>query len=67
MCWPDTILLEFATDINALYPTKSITLLHSRRRLLPKFDEEMHYEGEPSDLLNGNEDLTLIYNSDESP
>ncbi|KAF9030951.1 FAD/NAD(P)-binding domain-containing protein [Hymenopellis radicata] len=36
--------VQFATDINALYPEKDITLLHSRRRLLPKFDEEMHYE-----------------------
>ncbi|KAG5635987.1 hypothetical protein H0H81_009455 [Sphagnurus paluster] len=35
---------EFATDIASVHPTKKVTLLHSRRRLLPRFDEEMHTE-----------------------
>ncbi|KAK0452144.1 uncharacterized protein EV420DRAFT_1273791, partial [Desarmillaria tabescens] len=35
---------EFATDIAAVYPKKNITLLHSRNRLLPRFDEGTHLE-----------------------
>ncbi len=34
-----TRFLEFATDIKSVYPEKSVTLLHSRQRLLPRFDE----------------------------
>ncbi|KAG8716743.1 hypothetical protein FRC09_015282 [Ceratobasidium sp. 395] len=34
--------IQFATDLKDLYPSKSITLLHSRDRLLPKFVEGMH-------------------------
>lgn len=37
---------EFATDIKSLYPEKQVALLHSRRRLLPRFDEKMHFESE---------------------
>lgn len=36
---------EFVTDIAAIYPSKNVTLLHSRRRLLPRFDPAMHTEG----------------------
>ncbi|KAG2106257.1 uncharacterized protein F5147DRAFT_701650 [Suillus discolor] len=36
--------IQFASDIAAIYPQKRVTLLHSRRRLLPKFDEAMHEE-----------------------
>ena len=39
-----TFFLEFATDIKSVYPEKSVTLLHSRQRLLPRFDEKMHDE-----------------------
>ncbi len=33
---------EYATDIATAYPDKPVTLLHSRDRLLPRFDERMH-------------------------
>ncbi|KAG8719884.1 hypothetical protein FRC09_010477 [Ceratobasidium sp. 395] len=36
--------IQFATDLKDLYPSKSISLLHSRERLLPKFVEGMHTE-----------------------
>ncbi|KAG1729446.1 hypothetical protein EDB19DRAFT_1938550, partial [Suillus lakei] len=36
--------IQFASDIAAVYPQKHVTLLHSRRRLLPKFDDVMHEE-----------------------
>ncbi|KAF8881689.1 hypothetical protein CPB84DRAFT_1838278 [Gymnopilus junonius] len=36
--------IQFATDIKDIYPTKKVTLLHSRLRLLPRFDEKMHNE-----------------------
>ncbi|KAG2366112.1 hypothetical protein BDR07DRAFT_1607088 [Suillus spraguei] len=36
--------IQFATDIAAVYPQKRVTLLHSRRRLLPKFDDAIHEE-----------------------
>lgn len=39
-------VLEFATDIKGVYPAKKVTLLHSRLRLLPRFDEKMHEESE---------------------
>ncbi|TDL24336.1 FAD/NAD(P)-binding domain-containing protein [Rickenella mellea] len=34
--------IQFATDIAAVHPTKPVTLLHSRDRLLPRFDLPMH-------------------------
>lgn len=34
--------IEFATDLKELYPTKEITLLHSRTRVLPRYPQEMH-------------------------
>ena len=37
---------EFATEIADIYPNKLVTLLHSRTRLLPRFDEAMHTESE---------------------
>ncbi|KDQ22877.1 hypothetical protein PLEOSDRAFT_1050631 [Pleurotus ostreatus PC15] len=36
--------VQFATDIAAVHPNKTVTLLHSRERLLPRFNEEMHTE-----------------------
>ncbi|KAG1880991.1 hypothetical protein F4604DRAFT_1578323 [Suillus subluteus] len=36
--------IQFATDIAAVYPQKRVTLLHSRHRLLPKFDDVIHEE-----------------------
>ncbi|KAG6812578.1 hypothetical protein H0H92_002046 [Tricholoma furcatifolium] len=36
--------IQYATDIATIYPTKKVTLLHSRMRLLPRFDEGMHSE-----------------------
>ncbi|KAG5644478.1 hypothetical protein DXG03_008305 [Asterophora parasitica] len=36
--------IQFATDIANVHPTKQVTLLHSRKRLLPRFDEGMHTE-----------------------
>ncbi len=36
--------IELASDIADVHPTKKVTLLHSRRRLLPKYDEGMHVE-----------------------
>ncbi|KAF7334733.1 Apoptosis-inducing factor B [Mycena sanguinolenta] len=36
--------IQFATDIAAIYPGKRVTLLHSRARLLPRFDSAMHSE-----------------------
>ncbi|PWY97427.1 hypothetical protein BCV70DRAFT_213617 [Testicularia cyperi] len=34
--------IEFATDIASVYPHKDITLIHSRKQLLPNFDERVH-------------------------
>lgn len=34
--------VEYATDIKSVYPDKDITLIHSRQRLLPNFDERIH-------------------------
>ncbi|KAG2136600.1 uncharacterized protein EDB93DRAFT_1168540 [Suillus bovinus] len=36
--------IQFASDIAAVHPQKRVTLLHSRCRLLPKFDDAMHEE-----------------------
>ncbi|KAG9312390.1 hypothetical protein JVU11DRAFT_6767 [Chiua virens] len=33
--------IQFASDIAAIYPRKSVTLMHSRSRLLPRFDEAL--------------------------
>ncbi|KAF8196976.1 hypothetical protein BJ912DRAFT_954358, partial [Pholiota molesta] len=38
------LAIQFATDIKSIYPEKAVTLLHSRLRLLPRFDEKMHDE-----------------------
>ena len=35
---------EFASDIAECHPTTKVTLLHSRQRLLPRFDEAVHTE-----------------------
>ena len=34
--------IQYATDIADLYPEKRITLIHSRERLLPYFEEKLH-------------------------
>lgn len=34
--------VEFASDIKSVYPDKKVTLIHSRRQLLPNFDEKVH-------------------------
>ncbi|PWN51981.1 FAD/NAD(P)-binding domain-containing protein [Violaceomyces palustris] len=34
--------VEFATDIASVYPEKKVTLIHSRKQLLPNFDERIH-------------------------
>lgn len=34
--------VEFATDIASVYPGKQVTLIHSRKQLLPNFDERVH-------------------------
>ncbi|KAI1793690.1 iron uptake cluster protein [Ganoderma leucocontextum] len=36
--------IQFASDIAEIHPAASVTLLHSRPRLLPRFDEGMHSE-----------------------
>ncbi|KAK7002455.1 hypothetical protein R3P38DRAFT_3215614 [Favolaschia claudopus] len=36
--------VQFATNIASVYPGKPVTLSHSRTRLLPRFDSEMHTE-----------------------
>ena len=38
---PD-VSIEFATDIADVYPNKTVTLVHSRGQLLPRFDRWMH-------------------------
>lgn len=38
----DGFKLELATDIKDYYPEKSVTLVHSRDRLMNKFRREMH-------------------------
>ena len=37
--------IEFATDIADVYPSKEVTLVHSRDQLLPRFDKWMHNAG----------------------
>lgn len=34
--------VEFATDIKSIYPEKHVTLIHSRKQLLPNFDIHVH-------------------------
>lgn len=34
--------VEYATDIKSVYPGKSVTLIHSRKQLLPNFDVQVH-------------------------
>ncbi|TIC31515.1 FAD/NAD(P)-binding domain-containing protein [Wallemia mellicola] len=34
--------IQLATDIKNTYPNKTVTLIHSRDRLLPRFDAQMH-------------------------
>ncbi|KAL7424159.1 hypothetical protein Q5752_001745 [Cryptotrichosporon argae] len=36
--------IQFATDLKEVYPHKTVTLLHSRPRLLPLYPIEMHTE-----------------------
>ena len=36
--------IQYATDIAELYPTKQITLIHSRQRFLTLFDPSLHDE-----------------------
>ncbi|KAJ7902417.1 hypothetical protein B0H13DRAFT_2513437 [Mycena leptocephala] len=40
--------IQFASDIASLHPTKRVTLLHSRARLLPRFGDGGEGEGEES-------------------
>ncbi|KAG6856063.1 hypothetical protein H0H87_007719 [Tephrocybe sp. NHM501043] len=47
--------IQFATDIATVHPMKPVTLLHSRKRLLPRFDEAMH-----SEILNVIESIDNI-------
>lgn len=35
--------IQYATDIADLHPSKKVTLIHSRQRLLPIFDERLHH------------------------
>lgn len=46
--------IQFASDIAAVYPQKRVTLLHSRHRLLPKFDDTVH-----EDALQGLQELNV--------
>ncbi|KAL5501244.1 hypothetical protein ACEPAH_9631 [Sanghuangporus vaninii] len=46
--------IQFATDIKSLYPEKQVTLLHSRHRLLPRFEYDLHCE-----VLKTLEDLRI--------
>jgi NADH dehydrogenase FAD-containing subunit len=38
--------VEFASDIKSVYPEKSVTLIHSRKQLLPNFDVQVHEAAE---------------------
>ncbi|KZP24014.1 FAD/NAD(P)-binding domain-containing protein [Athelia psychrophila] len=46
--------IQYATDIAAVHPGKRVTLLHSRHRLLPRFDPSMH-----SEILEAMEELRV--------
>ncbi|BEI87773.1 uncharacterized protein CcaverHIS019_0104910 [Cutaneotrichosporon cavernicola] len=34
--------LEFSSDIKDIWPDKEVTMLHSRKRVLPRYPQEMH-------------------------
>jgi apoptosis-inducing factor 2 len=34
--------IQFSTDIKSHYPEKQVTLVHSRDRFLPNFDQYLH-------------------------
>ncbi|GJE90645.1 hypothetical protein PsYK624_067890 [Phanerochaete sordida] len=36
--------IQYSTDIAEVWPNKRVTLLHSRKQLLPRFNEAMHEE-----------------------
>ena len=44
-------VLEYVTDIAEAFPDKTVTLLHSRNQLLPKFDIKMHNQSMPVSIL----------------
>ncbi|KZS95167.1 hypothetical protein SISNIDRAFT_439211 [Sistotremastrum niveocremeum HHB9708] len=63
--------IQFASDIKDVYPEKNVTLLHSRSRLLPRFDCVMHSEIIKSfddlgvrTILNDRLDLSSLSSSD---
>jgi NADH dehydrogenase FAD-containing subunit len=45
------LILEFASDLKYVYPSKTITLLHSRTRVMPIYPQEMHDESECTGVL----------------
>ncbi|KLO16071.1 FAD/NAD(P)-binding domain-containing protein [Schizopora paradoxa] len=66
--------VQYATDIATVYPTKHVTLLHSRNRLLPRFDPAMHTEvvkgledARIEVILGERLDLSSISNAKSSP
>ncbi|KAH9910702.1 uncharacterized protein BXZ73DRAFT_83259 [Epithele typhae] len=38
------LVIQFVSDFTEIYPAANVALLHSRHRLLPRFDEAMHSE-----------------------
>ena len=52
VCLLTTPITEFASDIAEIHPASTVTLLHSRNRLLPRFDEGMHSESESLCFIN---------------
>lgn len=36
--------IEYTSDIAEVWPNKRVTLLHSRKQLLPRFNKAMHEE-----------------------
>ncbi|SJK99610.1 uncharacterized protein ARMOST_02918 [Armillaria ostoyae] len=53
------VMGELASDIADVRPTKKVTLLHSRWRLLPKYDEGMHVENGLDSLIALNVEMIL--------
>ncbi|SJL14813.1 uncharacterized protein ARMOST_18284 [Armillaria ostoyae] len=51
--------IQLASDIADVRPTKKVTLLHSRWRLLPKYDEGMHVENGLDSLIALNVEMIL--------
>ncbi|KAI0631363.1 hypothetical protein C8Q77DRAFT_1272451 [Trametes polyzona] len=43
--------IQYASDIAEIHPATQVTLLHSRHRLLPRFDEGMHTETLPPSAI----------------